>query len=445
MRAASVHAGNIGTLEVDLISATAGDPDAWVEAQRGLRHNRAMDDGARIDSLHRTGLLDTGPDPSFDAITNLVATACDVPIALVSLLDRDRQWFKSRVGLDAPETPRDQAFCAHTIQEDSGVLTVDDASTDPRFAGNPLVTGPPGIRFYAGAAVRAPDGQRLGSVCIIDRRPRTLDDRLRRVLTCAAEQVEQLVAAWAARDTAIDDRVRAVSAHRALADEIEQRSRFFAIAQHKLKTPLAVIAGWSDILRSADGLGAEERGAGLEAIRRAASELQTQIEDLLDEARIHLLHESLVPTPIELGQWLERQVAELNLDPSRHPVSIRVPAGTVVLADPDALRHVVAHLIDNAVKYSPDGGAVAIEAAATGDRVVARVADHGIGLPEDGTDLFEAFQRGSQSARVARGSGLGLHIVRSLVERMDGEVSARNWAGGAMFEFELPAAEIAVS
>jgi len=128
-------------------------------------------EAARLAALTALDLLDTQPEAIFDSLTGLAALLFEAPVALVSLVDADRQWFKSCVGLETRETPRDAAFCAYTILRPE-VFVVPDARADPRFAGNPLVTGPPGIRFYAGAPLVGPEGHRLGSLCIIDFAPR---------------------------------------------------------------------------------------------------------------------------------------------------------------------------------------------------------------------------------------------------------------------------------
>ena len=125
----------------------------------------------RLAALQRYELLDTPEEPAFDQITRMAAKLLNVPIALISLVDRDRQWFKSRVGLPVRETPREQAFCAHALQSES-LLVVGDARQDHRFAANPLVTGDPHIRFYAGAPLRTADGLTLGTICVIDDQPR---------------------------------------------------------------------------------------------------------------------------------------------------------------------------------------------------------------------------------------------------------------------------------
>ena len=141
---------------------------------------------ARLRALEAAAILDTPPDEAFDRLTRLAARMFDAPIALVSLVDSDRQWFKSRHGIEVAETPRNHSFCAHAIRRED-VMVVEDASLDERFRGSPLVVGDPGIRFYAGAPLRSPAGHALGSFCVIDRKPRTFGARERELLAGLAE------------------------------------------------------------------------------------------------------------------------------------------------------------------------------------------------------------------------------------------------------------------
>ena len=134
-----------------------------------------FNEATRLETLRSLEILDTPPEERFDRVTRLAQRLFDVRFALVTLLDSDRQWFKSSIGFDAIETPRSISFCAHAIlQED--VLIVHDARRDERFADNPLVTGEPHIRFYAGCPLSAPDGTRVGTLCLIDDRPREFYD-----------------------------------------------------------------------------------------------------------------------------------------------------------------------------------------------------------------------------------------------------------------------------
>jgi PAS domain S-box-containing protein len=148
----------------------------------------ASDEVARLAALRRYQILDTPAEPAFDRIVRLAALLLDVPIALISLVDVDRQWFKARYGLDAPQTPRTIAFCEHALCS-SNILVVTDAKLDPRFSDNPLVTGEPHIRFYAGAPLVTHDGFKLGTICAIDRAPRELNARDAAILAALSEQV----------------------------------------------------------------------------------------------------------------------------------------------------------------------------------------------------------------------------------------------------------------
>jgi len=147
---------------------------------------------ARVAALHALEVLDTPPDPALDELVRTAAALCEAPIALISLVDLNRQWFKARSGLEAHETPRDVAFCAHAIMSDDP-LEVSDALADPRFATNPLVVGDPHIRFYHGVPLVGGSGHRYGTLCVIDRRPRTLSPQQRAAVRSLASLARQLL------------------------------------------------------------------------------------------------------------------------------------------------------------------------------------------------------------------------------------------------------------
>lgn len=151
------------------------------------------DEARRLAALDDYAVLDTAPESSFDDLTQLASHICHTPIALVSLVDGRRQWFKSRVGLDATETPREVAFCAHAILQPGAVFEVPDAHQDPRFADNPLVTGAPHVRFYAGTPLLTDQHQALGTLCVIDHKPRTLTPGQRQALQALGRHVVKLL------------------------------------------------------------------------------------------------------------------------------------------------------------------------------------------------------------------------------------------------------------
>lgn len=152
-------------------------------------------DRDHLSVLRGYGILDSPSEPEFDRIVREAAATFGAPIALISLLDEDRQWFKARVGLAASQTPLTIAFCTHAVRG-ADVFQVENATEDTRFRDNPLVTGDPNIRFYAGAPLRTSDGARIGTLCVIDKRPRErLSERQSQVLAEMADRVMQILEA----------------------------------------------------------------------------------------------------------------------------------------------------------------------------------------------------------------------------------------------------------
>lgn len=149
-------------------------------------------EAGRLAAVHAVGLLDTPADPHFDRLVRMLSILMDVPVALITVVDRQRQWFKAAIGLDARETDRDHAFCAHALAAPD-LLVVPDATLDARFAENPLVTGTPGIRFYAGAPLILPGGHVMGTLCAIDRKPRQITVAERWLMTELAATVISMV------------------------------------------------------------------------------------------------------------------------------------------------------------------------------------------------------------------------------------------------------------
>ena len=150
-------------------------------------------EAARQRALDLYRVVDTLPEAAYDDIVRIAATVCDVPIALVSLIDRNRQWFKARIGLDVRETARDEAVCDHALQQPDALLEVEDLARDPRFAQYPAVVGDSGVRFYAGMPLVTPGGAAIGTVCVVDRKPRVLSDDQRAALEALARLTVNLL------------------------------------------------------------------------------------------------------------------------------------------------------------------------------------------------------------------------------------------------------------
>ncbi|HYG05827.1 MAG TPA: GAF domain-containing protein, partial [Stenotrophomonas sp.] len=158
-----------------------------------IKPEKPKDEAARLEALRRYQLLDTPPEQAFDDLVQIATALCGTQMGAVTLVDQDRQWFKARKGVDATETPREVAFCAHAILTPDQVFSVEDAERDPRFVGNPLVTGDPHVRFYAGAPLLDKSGHALGTLCVFDDTPASLNEEQRQALEALSRQASHLL------------------------------------------------------------------------------------------------------------------------------------------------------------------------------------------------------------------------------------------------------------
>ena len=375
----------------------------------------------RLAALHRTGLLDSPREGPFDDITRLAALVCGAPIALVSLVDRDRQWFKSTVGLDAAETPIGQSVCAHAIRQDD-VFVVEDTRLDARFRDNPLVTGPPGMRFYAGAPMRTADGLALGTVCVIDTVPRTIDAAQRGALRALARQAMAQV------------ELRAALADARASDDY--RARRLAIAGHDLRTPLRTAQyAISKLQRDA----AAPVATPLADARQALALVAARLDELAAMAAVGAGRAAPDLTAVPLAEVFDVLDAVWRPAAARRGLSLRLrPTTLAVRSHPTLLSTLLGNLVGNAVKYTEAGG-VLVGCRRRGDAVVVEVVDTGIGIAPDAlSGLFEAFR---QADPRSDGLGMGLWIVQRTAASIGVAIAVDSRPGrGTRFRVTLPLA-----
>lgn len=387
-------------------------------------------------ALRETGLLDTPPELAFDDIVQVAAVLAATPIALISLVDEERQWFKARVGLDAEETPRDLAFCAHAILDPDSTLVVNDANADPRFAGNPLVVGGPRVVFYVGVPLRDPATQfPLGTLCVIDHHARSLDPAARRGLEALARQVE----------STLDLRRHAEELRlaRAVAEQIaEDKSRFLAVMSHEIRTPVNGVSGLVELLKRGT-LAPTERGY-VDHLGQITRSLRALLDDILDFSKFSAGAAQLDNVPLEVETVARDAMSMVEPDATSKGLTlellVNLPQGDVVRGDPTRLRQILVNLLSNAVKFTERGG-VRLTCSGTSSHLSIEVEDTGIGIPEAAQRrLFEAFQQADRSTtRKYGGTGLGLAICAQLVRAMGGEITVSSAVGrGTRFETILP-------
>ena len=392
---------------------------------------------ARLAALSAFDIMDTPAEDAFDRITRMASELFDTPLAMISLIDASRQWFKSRLGPVPSETPRAISFCQYTIEGDA-VMVVPDAERDPRFAGSPLVNSGPHIRFYAGAPLRLASGLRLGAMCICDTKPRELSEREQRRLAVIAQIVVDEMELRLKGAQLEEARVAAVAAARVKSD-------FVANVSHELRTPLTTIIGFAGILKATGELGARERHY-VERIYDSSQSLLALINDVLDFSRLESGRLKLERSEVDLKEFTEglvRQFRNLASDKGlqlEHSIRPDVPPSWYL--DRQATKQILTNLIANAIKFT-DSGQVRLETTLEDGRLTFRVQDTGIGISEDQLErVFERFERGdSSTARKYSGTGLGLAISRQLAEQMGAALTVTSVVGnGTTFILSIPAA-----
>ncbi len=393
---------------------------------------------SRLVALRDLGILDTGPTEDFDRIVALAAEIFEVPIALISLVDADRQWFKAEFGLDASQTGRDISFCGHAILQD-GTMVVNDALTDPRFEDNPLVCGHPNIRFYAGRPLKSPLGYSLGTLCLIDTMPRQLDRQQLSILDKLGDLVERelMMHGEAIRQQRFND----------------TKSILISSISHELRTPTNTLLGNLHLL-----LEQTHSPPGQHFLREAVSSAEHiagMLGDMVDLAQFEAGLFELEALPFNFRNLLSElaavsthhcKIRELEFELQ---VSESVPQW--LLGNESRVRQLLSNLLDNALHYTMNGAiklqveVKPLEANAVRAPLLITVSDSGIGIKKEKIkNVFEPFYRASE-ARALRssGHGLGLTITRKLANLMGGDVRASsNGDSGSIFtvEIELPIA-----
>jgi len=351
---------------------------------------RQADEIHRLEALHQYGILDTSREAEFDDLTRLAAYICEAPIAVVNFVDTDRQWFKSEIGLGVSETSRDISICTHAIRQ-KDIFIIPDLAKDERFARNPLITGKPFIRFYAGVPLTTADGHALGTICVLDTRPRELDEPRKAALHSLARQVMALLE---------------------LRRSIQQKDLMLREVNHRIKNSLQLV---SSLLRL------ESRQIADPVTRRHFDEACARV------ATIARVHERLYQTDkvgvVEFGQFLRDLCADLShsaMIEQGHHIEVQADTRELPTDRVIPLALIVNELVTNAVKYAYPAGThgvirVQFRSAPDGGFEV-RVADDGVGLPP-----------GFDPATM---QSLGMRMVHALLGQVGAELSCASDGGG---------------
>jgi two-component sensor histidine kinase len=373
------------------------------------RNSDVLDDAARLSAVRRYDVLDTPPDGAFDRVTELAADLFAVPVSIISVVDHDRIWFKSHHGVDVREIGRDPGLCASAILQNEAWL-VEDARSDPRTLANPLVAGAFGLRFYLGVPLRTHDGFNLGTLCVIDREPRTVDqrqiDQLSRLASLVMDQLELRLSARRA--------VSELSIANAQKDEsLRRQALMIKEIDHRVKNSLSLVSSL---------LSLQSRNVP----PQISKHIDVAARRLSSVARAHEhIYTSTEVQTVNVRRYLERLADDLqDLLPEGE-------ASKVVVTSPDlelssarivAIGLVVNELVTNAVKHGANQ--VAIDFRFEGDDRVLSVINNGSALPS-GFDMHTC-------------DGLGLKVVNALAQQFGMSVTCENSARGVVFALRAP-------
>lgn len=394
--------------------------------------NNHINEAERLRELESYNILDSLPESDYDDLTKLAAEICGTPIALISLVDKDRQWFKSRYGLDAPETPRELAFCAHAINDAENTLLVNDARKDERFYDNPLVTGDPNVIFYAGVPLKSEAGLPLGTLCVIDNKPNDLNKGQKESLRILSKQVMNLLVL----------RKKNYELNKVV-DELENKNQdleqFAHVAAHDIKSPISNISNLAGMFLASYKSQLNDDGLGLiELIIKSSDQLYKFLERLMDySANIDTVGEE--KNYISLKNFSEKisnfyssdQNLELNFNSEIKNLNINV----IVVGQ------ILTNLIGNAIKYNDKPKAkVDVNIDENEEYYIFSVQDNGPGIEKQYQDkIFDVFVKLSKTDRFGKeGTGLGLAIVSKMVAKLGGSISIESELGnGSIFSFTI--------
>jgi len=386
----------------------------------------------RLSDLKSYHILDTLSETEYDNLTQIASEICNTPISLISLIDENRQWFKSAQGLDAKETPREYAFCGHAINKPDEVLIVEDSRKDDRFKDNPLVTDDPKVIFYAGVPLITEKGFPLGTLCVIDNEPKHLNKNQINSLSALSNQAMQL----------IELRKKTRLLNETLAN-LEQRNEelhnFAFTAAHDLKSPLNNISGLLEMFNDSFASSVGKEGSViLEHIKDSTENLRNLISSLLKYSQNNKLLKK-DKTFINVKK-LEADIRSLFSNTDGTMISFKSEIDELY-ANKTAIIQILINLISNSIKYNDkDSTQVEIGISENKDDYMFYVEDNGPGIDMEQRDkIFKIFTVLKSSDKFGkRGNGIGLATVKKLVLAFGGSIDIESKKGlGSKFIFNI--------
>jgi len=378
-----------------------------------IAHNEAV----RIKALKSFSILDTFSEKEFDEITLLASIICETPMSLISLIDGDRQWFKSKIGLDIDETSREISFCGHAILNDGQLFTVEDSRLDERFYDNPLVTGFPNVVFYAGAPLVTSDGFSLGTLCVLDNKPKALTAMQQKAMEVLSNNIISLFELKKA-NLLLEQKNIELETQRA---ELEM---FANVAAHDLKSPLKNISSLSEILVEEYGpILDEEANEMLKLLNSSSTILRGLVDGILNHSKAGSIME-IKRDEIDLNDFIA-EVTKL-IDSSGEYTFKTLFVNQTIVINQIALQQIFINLIVNGIKYNnKEHVEIAIGFSESESHYQFYISDNGMGMDkEHQSKIFKIFEiLGVEDRFGNKGNGIGLSTVKKLIEGLGGAIS----------------------
>ena len=393
---------------------------------------KPINEARRVAALYEYDILDTIPEKEYDDITKIAADICGMPISLITLIDDERQWFKSAIGIDATETTRDVAFCAHALLKPEEIFIVPDSSKDKRFHDNPFVTGPPHVGFYAGVPLMNNDGYAVGTLCVLDSKPNELTREQTETLKALARQVVSML-----EMRKMNKLLQAQKAE--MAQLNEDLSQFAHVAAHDIKSPCASISMCATYLKEnyADKIDGEGR-VFLDLMEETSLSAIELINGILSHTQ--QVNSNAVEKELFLFGSLSEEVKELIIIPEGFTFESKNNKLQLYTRRSIVLQ-VLVNLCNNAIKYNDkEEGLVSIDLMEEGAYYSFSVTDNGPGIStENQAKIFELFSTLGVNDRFNKaGTGIGLATVKRLAEKMGGKISVTSEIGvGSVFNFTI--------
>jgi signal transduction histidine kinase len=377
-------------------------------------------------------ILDTEAEKDFDDLVLLASKICEVPISLITLIDDDRQWFKSKIGLEAKQTSRDVSFCGHAINNPEEPFIVEDARKDERFYDNPLVVNEPHVIFYTGVPITTSDGQALGTLCVIDDKPKTLSCDQIEALKVLSNQAMKMI------ELRLNNR-QLNELNQSLDLKNKEIERFAHLAAHDLKSPLNAISQIVELITDHKEELSEEIFEYVNMVGTCSNNLSKLIAQLLEIAE----HDNLLNAQKSIITLEDIHDNLETLLMNREDVNLRIDSklNHIKTNKPVCFR-VLHNLVSNAIKYNDKPQTeIDIKIIEEEDHFVFYVKDNGAGIPKDQRNkLFKPFSVLSQQDKFGnRGTGIGLSSIKDLLEKLKCQITLEeNDLEGSTFKFNLP-------